>query len=107
MKKTLITLFMGFGLLTRLLSQAEYSNHEILTTGLNVPNQMVFNKDGILFVANHTYASYSGEYSNTIARIDVDGNKSVFLGGYSIPSGLTIDVAQNLYFTQNNIGSTV
>jgi gliding motility-associated-like protein len=107
MNKLLITLFLGFGLLTKLFSQAEYSNHEIFTTGLNVPNQMVFNTDGILFVANHTFASYSGEYSNTIARIDESGNKSVFIGGYTWPSGLTIDVNQNLYFTQNNAGNTV
>lgn len=90
-----------------IIAQKNYNDYTILTTGLNVPNQMVFDSTGTLFVANHTYASYSGEYSNTIAKIDPSGQKSVFVSGYMWPSGLTIDKDQNLYFDQNNAGSTV
>ncbi|MBK6966295.1 MAG: T9SS type A sorting domain-containing protein [Bacteroidales bacterium] len=90
-----------------LLAQMDYNQNVVFTTGLNVPAQMVFDTDGILFVANHSYASYPGEYSNTIARIDESGNKTVFVSGLTWPSGLTIDKEQNLYFDQNNAGTTV
>ena len=70
MKKRLFLLLISSVVSSPLFAQSEYSQHEVFTTGLNVPNQMVFNTDGILFVANHSYASYTGEYSNTIARID-------------------------------------
>ncbi|MEI7982248.1 MAG: T9SS type A sorting domain-containing protein, partial [Bacteroidota bacterium] len=73
----------------------------------NVPTQMVQNPAGEIFVTNHSYASYSGPYSHTIAKIDGLGNKSVFVSGYSIPTGLEIDQQQNLYFTRNNFSYSV
>jgi len=107
MRKLLLLLILLGKIFSELYAQSEYSQHEILTNGLNVPAQILFNSDGILFVANHTYASYPGEYSNTIARIDEYGNKSVFVSGYMWPSGLAIDKEDNLFFTQNNAGSVV
>ena len=85
-----------------LITKPDYSSLEIFTTGLNVPNQIVFDNAGNLFVANHTYASYSGPYSNTIAKIDETGEKSVFLSGFTWPSGIAIDKQDNIFFTQNN-----
>ncbi|MCX6271594.1 MAG: FG-GAP-like repeat-containing protein, partial [Bacteroidetes bacterium] len=84
-----------------------YETHTIFTTGLNVPNQITFDTAGYLYVANHSFASYDGPYSGKIARIDADGNKSVFADGWDIPSGLTIDNQQNLYFTRNNFSNEV
>ena len=84
------------------LPKFDYSSLEIFTTGLNVPNQIVFDSSGNLFVANHSYASYSGPFSNTIAKIDTTGEKSVFVSGYTWPSGIAIDKQENIYFTQNN-----
>ncbi|MBK6966056.1 MAG: hypothetical protein IPH20_19570 [Bacteroidales bacterium] len=85
-----------------LLAQMDYNQNVVFTTGLNVPNQICFDSIGNLFVANHSYNSYNGPYTNTIAKIDLSGNKSIFLGGYSLPSGIAIDKQQNIYFTQNN-----
>ncbi|HPS10894.1 MAG TPA: T9SS type A sorting domain-containing protein [Paludibacteraceae bacterium] len=84
-----------------------YDAHAVFTTGLNVPNQMVLNASGDIYVTNHSYASYSGPYYNTLAKIDGSGNKSVFVSGYSIPTGLSIDQQQNLYFTRNNYSSSI
>jgi gliding motility-associated-like protein len=87
--------------------QIHYNAHTELTNGLNVPNQIVFDTAGYLYVANHSFASYSGPFYNTIAKVDPSGNKTVFVSGYSLPSSLVIDQQQNIYFTQNNAGSVI
>ncbi len=87
--------------------QVPYNANTFFADGLNVPNQMVFDTSGNLFVVNHSFASYSGPYYNTIAKVDPTGTKSVFLGGYTWPSSIVIDSQQNLYFTQNNATNNI
>lgn len=106
-RKNLISFFLFWLMAYPLAAQVDYSSHTVFCTGLNVPNQIVFDTSGNLFVANHSYASYSGPYHNTIAKIDPAGNKTVFVSGYTWPSGLAIDNQQNLYFTQNNASSQI
>lgn len=106
-KKNLLLTVVSWLVAFHLPAQVDYAVHSVFCTGLNVPNQIVFDTSGNLFVANHSYASYSGPYHNTIAKIDPAGNKSVFVSGYTWPSGLEIDLQQNLYFTQNNASSVI
>ena len=88
-------------------AQMNYADLTVFASGLNVPNEIVFDTSGYLYVANHSYASYSGPYTNTIAKIDAAGNKTVFIGGYAWPSGLAIDAEQNIYLTQGNASSNI
>lgn len=104
-KALLLILFILKGL--ALWSQVNYNSLSVFATGLNVPNQMAIDTTGNIFVVNHSFASYSGTYHNTIAKIDTSGNKSVFLGGYTWPSSIVIDAQQNLYFTQNNASNNI
>ncbi|MFZ4521501.1 MAG: LamG-like jellyroll fold domain-containing protein [Bacteroidales bacterium] len=106
-KSILLIIGIFLAAMNYLQAQIDYSALSIVTTGLNVPAQIVFDTAGNLFVANHSYASYSGPYTNTVAKIDAAGNKSVFVSGYMWPSGIAIDKQQNLYFTQNNASSNI
>lgn len=104
MKNLLLFLFVIPLLLS---AQTDYSTHTVFTTGLCVPAQLVMDNGGNIFVANHSFAGWSGPFTNTVAKVDPSGNKSVFIGGYTWPSGIAIDEAQNIYFTQNNASNVV
>jgi DNA-binding beta-propeller fold protein YncE len=80
-----------------------------VSTGLDHPQELAFDANGNLYVANSV--------SNSIVKIDQNGNESIFASGLSDPTGLAFDASGDLYvanssgygnierFTPNGVGS--